>query len=78
MTNANNEAYKRITGFDMPKPWAERTEEEKEQAHQNFIASLKNSTPEEDAAMDEFVAIIQRNLEESRSRLLCDQDADAA
>jgi hypothetical protein len=78
MTNANNEAYKRITGRDMPKPWAERTEEEKIRAREAFIASIENSTPEEDAAVDEFIAIIEKNLAESRSRVRLPEDVDAA
>jgi hypothetical protein len=62
----------------MPKPWAERTPEEKRRAREAFIASVENSTPEEDAAMDEYVAIILKNLEDSRSRVQLPEDVDAA
>lgn len=78
MSNASNEAYKRITGRDMPKPWAERTEEDKLRAQQEFIASVHNASPEEDAQMDEFIAIIQKNLRESRSLIPLTEDRNAA
>ncbi len=78
MAYSTQEAYKRITGMDMPKPWAERTEEEKIRAHDVFVTSVTNSTPEEDKAIDEFIANIQKNLEESRSHSELREDADAA
>jgi hypothetical protein len=78
MPYLTQEVYKRITGMDMPKPWAERTEEEKTRAHDVFVASVTNSTPAEDEAIDEFIANIQKNLEESRSRGELREDEDAA
>jgi hypothetical protein len=78
MADSAKDAYKRITGRDMPKPWSERTHEDKEQARRHFLASLEASTPEDDAAMDEFVAIIQQGLDESRAQVRLDKDVVAA
>jgi len=72
------EIYKRLTGSEPPLPWDERTDEDKELARQKFFAAVDNSSPEDEAAMDEYIAIIQRNLEESRSRVPQHENEDAA
>ena len=78
MAYSTQEAYKRMTGADLPKPWAERTEAERLRAREAFLASISSSGAEDEAAMDEFIANVQRNLEESRSLTEGREDVDAA
>jgi hypothetical protein len=47
------ETYKRITGVDMPKPYAERTNEERLAARDRFFKTV-NESNDDDAIDDLF------------------------
>jgi hypothetical protein len=55
------EAYKRITGEDPPKPFHEKTLEEQILARDLFLKSVRESSKEEDDAVDELFRIIREN-----------------
>jgi hypothetical protein len=70
------EMYKSITGVDMPKPFAERTHEERVQAQNKFLASVAES--DDDDAIDDLFRDTRMNLHLREPSFLDEEDADAA
>lgn len=62
MNSYTAEIYENITGTAPPKPWAERTHEERLQARKLFLDTVRGSSDEDDAAVDEFFRTIRAEV----------------
>jgi hypothetical protein len=70
------EMYKRITGVDMPKPFSERTHEERVQAQNEFLDAVAES--DDDDAVDDLFRNTRMNLHLQAPSFLDEEEADAA
>jgi hypothetical protein len=67
MSTYTAEIYKQITGAARPKPWAERTHEERLRARKLFLQTVCDSSDADDAAVDEFFRTIRAEVPSTRS-----------
>lgn len=64
--NSYAEVYKQITGTTPPKPWAERTPEERLRARKLFLDTVRESSDKDDAAVEEFFRTIRAETPSQR------------
>lgn len=66
MNSYTAEVYEQITGAAPPKPWADRTDEERLRARKLFLEAVRGSSDEDDAAVDEFFRTIRAEVPSER------------
>ncbi len=62
MTQYAVECYRRITGVDPPKPFGERSLEEQRRDWDLFLQTVRDSSDEEDDAVDDLFTNIRMNI----------------
>ncbi len=70
------ELYKRITGVDPPKPFTQKTHEERLRDRDKFIAAVNDS--DDDDAVDELLEYILMDRRQSELHSIHDRKFDAA
>ena len=68
------ETYKRITGVAPPKPWAERTHDERLRARELFFQTVRESSEEDVLAVEEFFRVIRAETPPESSRFLASEE----